>query len=713
MHLELSIFVFHVILLIHVDARNWGSQSLLTASKSLFSRQDEPVEPKSTSPCEGSSSFTRPEYQISGFQYNETIGSPGLRAITRFQLRDAANNYSMSCATPYLQDPSAPLWNDCEPAEDELNAKTIFQHLLPANNVTVRQTWFCEQDNGSFPLPYLSEATLQIALPLDCVNGTAAVCSLPDDQLPTFNGSYTVPIWNSDGIETISPSPKPANISDNPPWNPTPCVGTSFSYPDWTVNDFSYNITDGASAVSLALRNHGNNQSTTCVFTAEDEGFSSCDNSTQVQLNQAENVLTIRQSWQCVVDDQWIEGLDPITFNATGAAKTPIDCERGGCQAPSTVVKGTLTQPIEFTPNVAPQGVNFPGCLNSSETPSWEITSFVWHQINRGERRTGTVEFTARNLANDFQLTCETQSDGFNLDSDERDIQGCALEENQFEDYRIFTDFSFDPRAMNFTIDQRWYCNEDGGQTPAKFRGVGTMLDPPLDCSWANNTSIDEHIQTCILTGMQQIDGNVTERTDLAPGIFEEAPMDGYSCTISSVVAPKWRLGWNTDTLYTQPDIFSSDTLNTSVTLTLNILGVGTGIVDVSARELTPGLSTSDPSRWYDCFSTSSDFSEWNAKTVDCRFQLDLATGYFALRHAWLCSDKNPDAPILFNATASRYYGVDCYVSHESEHVTCSNSDIEPLLPTTLQLDTATELQVVMAGHEELGGADMEEGFWK
>ncbi|CAJ2502321.1 Uu.00g097150.m01.CDS01 [Anthostomella pinea] len=122
----------------------------------------------------------QPEYQISNFQFNKTTISSGEGALARFQLDDVVNGASMSCATPYLQDPDSLMWNDCEPAEDAVNAKTSFQYDSAANQVNISQAWVCEQGNQTFPHPYFSDVS--ISLPdLDCIEGTATVCTAPEE----------------------------------------------------------------------------------------------------------------------------------------------------------------------------------------------------------------------------------------------------------------------------------------------------------------------------------------------------------------------------------------------------------------------------------------------------------------------------------------------------------------------------------------------------
>jgi hypothetical protein len=123
--------------------------------------------------------------------------------------------------------------------------------------------------------------------------------------------------------------------------------------------------------------------------------------------------------------------------------------------------------------------------------------------------------------------------------------------------------------------------------------------------------------------------------------VFVEPVPSGYSCTIASVLAPKWRISWNTLTPFWNP-IFVND-VDTKASLYLYNYGTGSEFVDETNLQLTPLLPTSEPDRWFNCNEIPDDGSSTNV--IDCTWQLDLATGYFAVNQTWLCSDKDPEHP--------------------------------------------------------------------
>lgn len=181
----------------------------------------------------------------------------------------------------------------------------------------------------------------------------------------------------------------------------------------------------------------------------------------------------------------------------------------------------------------------------------------------------------------------------------------------------------------------------------AKFRAVGNV-DTSLECSWKNDTSADTFIKTCYQTELPlTLHGNITERTELSRDVFFELAPSGYSCTIASVLATQWRTAWSSDMLYAGPTF--ADTLATKGYFGITFLALG-GYQSVNYENvsLTPFLPTSEPDLWYDCknYETGEvSSSVWARNSLECKWQLDLATGYFAINHTWFCDDKDPENP--------------------------------------------------------------------
>ncbi|OTA95051.1 hypothetical protein M434DRAFT_29260 [Hypoxylon sp. CO27-5] len=660
---------------------------LRQARSAIRVKRNEKASAAGPNPCSGG--FGQPEYRISGFQFNKTTIEAGDRSMTHFQLQDVGNNVSTSCTTPYLQDPNEPVWNDCEGDQGPVSPTTIFKYTDSTNELEINQMWICELENKTHPHPYFSSARINIANLLQCVDdATQTRCTVADDSASPFNGDYLTPIWNSDTVDVIPPSQAAAKGT---PWNPTPCIGPSFSYPNWDVRNFSYNRGDGGDSVSLRLNNHASNQSVAC--TVQEGEWSDCgSNSTSVRFIRNNGELSVNQTWICNGGERYPEN---VIFRAIGSITIEAD------SANSLYIKGTLTEPIELTPNVAPGGVNHLGCLETSETPSWIVTSWVWNEIWRNGYNTGNLTATFSNPATGFNLTCT--GDGEELNRDGRYGYdrwfGCGLSNSPFSEYEIVSSIKLNPLTEVFSINQRWYCNGHDDQLPTGFRAVGDV-DTSLECSWNNNTATDTTIKTCYQTELPLIvQGNVTNRTELAQDVFFELPPTGYSCTIASVLSTQWRSTWQTDSLYTTPTL--ANTFKTRGYFGISFLALdGFRSVDYTDVSLTPFLPTSEPGRRYDCrnHETGEESSKaWARNSLECKWQLDLATGYFAINHTWFCDDKDPDNPIVFTGWGSRFFDFSCYVYRDDEEISCDPTGMNPppVLPTYLSWKTvpAAELK--------------------
>ncbi|KAI2469444.1 hypothetical protein F4781DRAFT_394078 [Annulohypoxylon bovei var. microspora] len=627
------------------------------------------------SPCAGG--FEKPKYQFSGFQFNKTTIEAGDRGMVHFQLNDTVNNGTTPCTTPYLQDPNKPVWNECDDDDDAVSPKTTFRYTPSTSELEVNQVWICEAKNKTHPLPYFSSAKVDLTKLLYCVEDQKqSICTVADDMISPFSGEYVIPSWNSDSLGIIPPSEKEALGT---PWNPTPCIGPSFSYPNWDVQDFIFESGSDESSVSFRLNNHGNNQSTTC--TVPEGEWSSCDNSTNVRFIEATRELSVSQTWICSGEDRYPEN---VTFQAVGS--TSIDTD----SINSTFIKGSLTEPIELTPNVAPEGVNHPDCLETSEVPSWIVTSWVWNENWRNGYNSGNLTVTFYNPANDFSLTCTGDGEELNRDGrygNER-WWGCALATSPFSDYQVISLIKLNPLTEIFSIDQRWYCNGHENKLPAKFKAIGGV-NTTLECSWTNDTWANSFIKTCYQTELPlAVQGDVVEKTELSQDIFFELAPGGYSCTIASVLATQWRTDWTSDSLYTSPTFANNFKTKGRFDITFIALDGYQG-VSYEDSSLTPFLPTSEPGRWHDCrnYETGEETSNvWERNSLECKWQLDLATGYFAINHTWFCDDKDPDNPIVFKGSGSKFYDFSCYIDRGGDEISCNPTGLNPphVFPTYL-----------------------------
>ncbi|KAI0179281.1 hypothetical protein GGR52DRAFT_298964 [Hypoxylon sp. FL1284] len=662
-------------------------------AKSVHARSKAAAVPAGASPCTGD--FEKPSYQFSGFQFNQTTIPAGDRSMVRLDLTDVVNKGSTSCTTPYLQDPNTPAWNECDgDYNDGARPKTSFKYTAAASELEVNQIWICEAENKTHPLLYFSNAKVGVAELLNCVDDeTQTICTVADEGAPAFDGEYVTPVWNSDEVDVIPPSDKPVTST---PWNPTPCIGTSFSYPNWDVQNFT-SFDDYE--IGFHLYNHGNNETVWCVI--QTSGWEGCgESSTAAQFNKETRELSVNAAWYCSGGEDYP---DDVQFRARGSVI--VDPE----PASSFFIKGRLTEPLELAPNVAPEGVNHPDCLEISDAPSWVVTSWVWDERWRDGYNYGVLNAAFHNPATGFNLTCEGNGEELNRDGRYGHDRwwGCGLDRTPFDDYRIQSAIKLDPTTEIFSIEQTWYCNGHEDRLPAKIKASGN-ISTTLDCTWNNDTAENTFIKTCQQTVLPlTVEGSIENRTELAPDAFFELAPGGYSCTIASVLATQWRSGFSSDTLYAGP----ADPANfrTRADFILQFVAMdGFRAVGRTDAALTPFLPSSDPGRWYDCVddagSPEDSSRAWARQSLECRWQLDLATGYMAINHTWFCDDKDPENPIIFTGYGSRFYDFSCYIYRDDDEYSCDPTglNVPPILPTELSWKSvpASELKAQIAAKE-------------
>ncbi|OTB07112.1 hypothetical protein M426DRAFT_257510 [Hypoxylon sp. CI-4A] len=646
---------------------------------------------KGASPCTGD--FQQPEYQLSTFQFNQTTVEAGDRSMTHFELIDVANNISTPCTTPYLQDPSDPVWNECADGSDPIDPKTVFKFTASTTKLELSQMWICELGNKTHPHIYFSSASIDLTKQLNCVDDpTQTRCTVADDAVSPFNGDYVTPVWKSAEV-TIPPS---TEGDKETPRNEFVCFGTSFSYPNWDVQDFTSGGGDNGDSVTFRLNNHANNQSVAC--TIQKGEWTSCDDSTRVRFTEESSEIAVIQTWTCNGVKYYSTN---VTFQAVGSA--PIDLDSTN----STYIKGSLTKPIEITPDVSPQGVNYPGCLETSEAPSWIVTSWVWNEAWKAGYNTGNLTATFYNPATGYNMTCTGEGEGYNRDGryglDE--WSGCALESSPFSDYQIRTMINLNAVTGVFSIDQTWFCNGHDDKLPSEFRARGGA-ETTLECAWQNDTATNINIKTCYQTEPFTVHGNITKQEELTKDIFFEMQPSGYSCTMSSVLATQWQAFFNYDVLYAQP--LFPNTFEAKVYFSIVFMALeGYQSVAYVGTSVTPGLPNYDPDRWYDCWDyirNEVTSSVWARNSIECKWQLDLATGYFAINHTWFCDDKTPEQPIIFHGEGSRFFNYSCYIyGRDDDEFECDPVEANPryIMPTSLSWKSVSveELQGLIGAY--------------
>ena len=156
-----------------------------------------------------------------------------------------------------------------------------------------------------------ANATVEFTAPLACVpNGNSTTdksCTLANKDLgPAVPATVKWPsppkaLDLSRQIPQKSGKGELASVPDND----TPCIGLSFSYPNWEVIGLSYSPTGDGKSVNFELRNRASNESVRCTSPSAGKAKVTCQDGpttkTDGVFDGASGELQIEQSWSCPV----------------------------------------------------------------------------------------------------------------------------------------------------------------------------------------------------------------------------------------------------------------------------------------------------------------------------------------------------------------------------------------------------------------------------
>lgn len=107
-------------------------------------------------PC-STTGFTDPVYRVTAFHYDRMHRARslvGVDASLVFDVTDVANNYTIRCKASKLIDEDKPNENrTCfEVGSDAPSPPTLdFNYIFASGRLSLRQSWACKRDDGSFP----------------------------------------------------------------------------------------------------------------------------------------------------------------------------------------------------------------------------------------------------------------------------------------------------------------------------------------------------------------------------------------------------------------------------------------------------------------------------------------------------------------------------------------------------------------------------------
>lgn len=363
-----------------------------------------------------------------------------------------------------------------------------------------------------------------------------------------------------------------------------------------------------------------------------EEGWHECSiPGVQVRPDITTNTFALRQTWVC-------EDSPELKFVANGTVTIPTEgfCEtaesdRGiieRCTYANRDIIPTLASPVNIRPYVPEQPWSpwepSNTCPGRSAYPEWQIDDFAYAQKGKQE----SLQVNLTNLSNGGRIACSV------------DVNTRLTRENAYaETWHMckppsgsnpaFTGLQNTYIMFNldyglFAIKQSWQCVRQGEIfSGLAYHSSGFQCGKDgLKCS----------LPSTKLTGWW------------SEGIPPQLPHTSYvrSCMMNSMNGTELRL---------QSYGFRQTTTPNESRASFVIQNPGPG--DIYHLE---NLLIQDDGKWHQC-GLSPQQLPWQLK--QCEYHLDRKAKSIGFRFQWLCDDRDPFHPVVFNATADGQYECD------------------------------------------------------
>ncbi|KAI0521057.1 hypothetical protein F5B22DRAFT_36429 [Xylaria bambusicola] len=428
------------------------------------------------------------------------------------------------------------------------------------------------------------------------------------------------------------------------------------------------------------------------------------------------------------------EGKRETKFDISAGGFLPYVCPSVNssgteCTSSRTKFEGTIHEPVRYlapAPIPPPPDKSVPGCTQRSLQFSRFIAQKIFyyhlwftanpdddhHYINNGAYEERSLAVEILNEANNHIATCVFQNSG---PGDWANGQWFPCFEptarHTFPKYSLETWVQFDSTTNKLALNQTWYCDDTQEATPMKFVAQGETHLSGSQCGWMNITQ-DEvicygvaspitppahckpeyDVRWCNLTNHRPsfsiIDASLLQQIELPRNAFNnpdpEPYPDVYSCTVTSLSQPVEIVlsDFVTRTRFTGGDNHPNQT-STDVKFRLDnsalIRRPGGGSIDVftGSYAMSPYFESFNP------IQTFAPYKRNFLNDLGWTLRLDLARQYLELNQSWYCEDKDPQHPILFNATWNGYLPFSC--THQrpeknvDEAIVCSLEGDKPV----------------------------------
>ncbi|KAK4198537.1 hypothetical protein QBC40DRAFT_331190 [Triangularia verruculosa] len=434
------------------------------------------------------------------------------------------------------------------------------------------------------------------------------------------------------------------------------CTTNSFSIPSWFITDFK-DLTDSERKVAFGVFNRATNYTAQASCDVNRKGYNPCTiqpvsaqptvgkHSIEVKalVEGTVSQVSVNQTWTC--NDR----AAPVEFTASGWVRTSPagdSAEPGpGSAISPLLMQGTLHAPVSITPDriPGPQGHNAKGCQAASQQPSWNIT-YIYYSDRPAD---GNVESPSRT----FNLLFTNEANGYEGGCVHGSLVGPVAETtlmcagSEFGSlrggrYSISTTANFNPSNYNFTVRQTWFCDDENPSKPVQFTASATTI-LPLNCTTSplsSGSPINETV--CDRNPTLTLEGKVDSVTTLPPySLTEPIPRDN-TCTITSILAPRWQFS-AFEIVYT-PEKEEWEAINFEI-----ILAAYTGFQ--YPIPVTVSRAAAREGGWFECVIGADGANAQPLWPYACLVQFNPETKELKLKADWQCKELDGDQPVNFS----------------------------------------------------------------
>ncbi|KAI0165406.1 hypothetical protein GGR52DRAFT_585442 [Hypoxylon sp. FL1284] len=451
----------------------------------------------------------------------------------------------------------------------------------------------------------------------------------------------------------------------------------------------------------------------------EDDPYQTQSEFYDVSFWHEERNIAFNQKWLCGDPEGGRETEFDVRVVGTSVpyyCSDPSDDGTRICNSSRKTYQATMQKPVPNlvpAPPPPPPNTDTPGCTVISERdPRWLLDDLVayhvWFDAHidpgsgtalRWSEHSLTVNI--RNTMNDYNASCVIT----NRNTPEYNAETwfpcfAETERHTFPKYTLETWVKFDMTRHHFSFNQTWFCNDTEEGIPLEFKGKGDLTFGEYECAWMN---ISQHYDACPGTsdpwGMRPpwqcdpewdiqwcnisltypypsaapfpIYGNVIEQIELPGDAFTDPEPDPYpdvySCTAASSTEPIQITLTNITSRTEFMSLYEPNNTRTSVRFMLDnsALMSRPGYVSMDAggggHELTPYLATHDAGHVYTAYKRNF------LNDLGWYVRFDLSQGYVELNQTWYCEERDPQHPVLFNATWNGFLPFSCGIERAGE----------------------------------------------